>query len=509
MTSFSTTTGSASALARAGRRSGSQSPSTPRLTACLTAPRSTSTRPGCRRRPAGSRRRRRAQRLDDPGGGADDAVGAGLGGLAHLGAGSRPSASTGHPEGLGRADVEPDARARSPVPPRRPQQSVTAAAAPAGTSRACRSAAAGRRSGPGQPHSTTTAVRPGTPVEQGDRRAAGARRAPGRTSGRVAGSCGAPGATTRSAGSPHGTSPTAMVAGVSTRDDAAPRRSGSSPSTLTARARPARRLRPRRARRRTPSTGARQRRRSAPPPRPAAPRAAGPTRTAADDRGLDRAHQRRRPCRRRCRAGRRRRRATSTAASGMPRPAEAPAMSSASLTMTPSKPSSLAQQAEHRRRSGSPAGRGRQPGRRCARSSPRRRRPRPRRANGTSSRAARVVEVGVDRAAARGGCPARCRRGRGSAWRRPRRRPPAGRSTQAATCAATRAGSAPKLRVPITGLSGLLLTSATGPRSRSIPSAASSAPTAPAGRAGQVEVVDRAERGGPEHRAAGRGRAAG
>ena len=34
-----------------------------------------------------------------------------------------------------------------------------------------------------------------------------------------------------------------------------------------------------------------------------------------------------------------------------------------------------------------------------------------------------------------------------------------------------RAGSGPKLRVPITGLSGLLLTSATGPRSRSMPTA--------------------------------------
>ena len=51
-------------------------------------------------------------------------------------------------------------------------------------------------------------------------------------------------------------------------------------------------------------------------------------------------------------------------------------------------------------------------------------------------------------------------------------------SSQAATCTATFAGSAPKLRTPITGLSGLLFTSATGPRSRSIPTAASSAPIA-------------------------------
>ena len=45
------------------------------------------------------------------------------------------------------------------------------------------------------------------------------------------------------------------------------------------------------------------------------------------------------------------------------------------------------------------------------------------------------------RPAARGGCPGRCRRGPGSAWRRRRRRPPAGPITQAATCAATSAGS--------------------------------------------------------------------
>ena len=99
-------------------------------------------------------------------------------------------------------------------------------------------------------------------------------------------------------------------------------------------------------------------------------------------------------------------------------------------------------------------------------------------ANGTSSRAAQRRQVGVDGrqlevAVLRGVAVAREVLGAGGDAR-----PPGGRSTQAATCARDRAGSVPKLRVPITGLSGLLFTSATGPRSRSMPTAASSAPMA-------------------------------
>ena len=51
-------------------------------------------------------------------------------------------------------------------------------------------------------------------------------------------------------------------------------------------------------------------------------------------------------------------------------------------------------------------------------------------------------------------------------------------STNAATCAATRAGSAPNERIPITGFSGFEFTSATGARFRLTPACRSSAPIA-------------------------------
>ena len=57
-------------------------------------------------------------------------------------------------------------------------------------------------------------------------------------------------------------------------------------------------------------------------------------------------------------------------------------------------------------------------------------------------------------------------------------------------------GVRPELRVPMTGLSGSQLTSATGARSRSIPAPAQVDPDPPPDGLGQVEVVHGAERGG-------------
>ena len=70
-----------------------------------------------------------------------------------------------------------------------------------------------------------------------------------------------------------------------------------------------------------------------------------------------------------------------------------------------------------------------------------------------------------------------CRRGRGSAWHTQRHRHPGGPRSRPRRARRRGWRRSPKLRVPITGLSGLLLTSATGPRSRSMPTAASSEPT--------------------------------
>ena len=72
----------------------------------------------------------------------------------------------------------------------------------------------------------------------------------------------------------------------------------------------------------------------------------------------------------------------------------------------------------------------------------------------------------------------------------------------AAVCRATRCGSAPKDRTPMTGLSGLELTSADGAQLRLTPHSASRRPSSLSDRAGQVQVVD-----GPEGEVAGEGRA--
>ena len=83
---------------------------------------------------------------------------------------------------------------------------------------------------------------------------------------------------------------------------------------------------------------------------------------------------------------------------------------------------------------------------------------------------------------------------RESACRRRPRPPPAGRARTPRPWRATRSGSAPKLRSPITGLSGLVSTSSTGAKSMLKPSAASWSPRARASRLGQAGVVDAAER---------------
>ena len=264
-----------------------------------------------------------------------------------------------------------------------------------------------------------------------------------------------------------------MLAAVATLTTSAPARSGRSPSTVVAAC--------------APATWAASSRSAGAPPRAASARSGRPRPPAATRRAGRRGPRPRRrpgsrgpaprPCRRRCRAGRRRRPATGPRPRGCPRPADAPAMSSASLTITPSNPSSsrsrpstgaLSVAGQRRVEAGYDDVRGHHRGD----PGPDGRRERHQLAASAASTAARR------RSAARGGCPARCRRARGSAWRRPRRPAAWSPSTHAATCAATRSGSVPKLRVPITGLSGLVFTSATGPRSRSMPTAASSAPIA-------------------------------
>ena len=259
-----------------------------------------------------------------------------------------PSASATSAEGLGGADVETDAqlaaRHRShPVP-----SSSSVTARPRGTRGAARADpwATGRRTGRASP----TRPRPprgrssATVVEQrAGPRGGGARRAPGRRAAAPAGSAGervAARARPRGRrGSPHGTSPTAMLArcrrdhhdgaaqvGQLALDRDRPARPGQRRLGHVERrgaGRPRSRLQPG-----DPVGGldepllGQPPGRGRPPRRPPAPRARGP-----------------RPCRRRGRAGRRRRARDSTAASGMPRPPEAPAMSRASVTTTPSKPS--------------------------------------------------------------------------------------------------------------------------------------------------------------------------
>ena len=178
-----------------------------------------------------------AEVADHAGGGAHDAVGAELGGLAQLGehlavGGERD------PAGLGGADVEaegghpPDHRGRlaQHLGPggRQPWSRGARGVADAG----------GDVDGHGRGPGPAVARRPPSRTTTSGQRVrsvaatAGCRWASRTctTSGRPAGS-GSPGATTTSAGRPHGTCPTAMVGSVSTRTTTAPVRSGSVPST--------------------------------------------------------------------------------------------------------------------------------------------------------------------------------------------------------------------------------------------------------------------------------------
>ena len=75
--------------------------------------------------------------------------------------------------------------------------------------------------------------------------------------------------------------------------------------------------------------------------------------------------------------------------------------------------------------------------------------------------------------------------------------------TKAATCRATSSASAPNARIPITGFSGFVLTSATGARFRFTPASTRSAPIA-AATSSVSDVVDFAERGVPRIRASRR-----
>ena len=77
-------------------------------------------------------------------------------------------------------------------------------------------------------------------------------------------------------------------------------------------------------------------------------------------------------------------------------------------------------------------------------------------------------------------------------------------ATQAAVWALTSSGSPPKLRTPITGLSGFELMSASGAKLRLTPTARSSSATDARDLGGQVEVVDAAEQRVAGIRRAGR-----
>ena len=277
--------------------------------------------------------------------------------------GSRTCSSTwpvgvdDHAEGLGGADVEAD-RGRSPAPllsARRP----TGHRDRAGTSP--RASTVGRSSvrRPGQPHSTTTDPA-GRGGERGvARRAAGARRGPGRTQRPAPGRSGEPRCDDarrpapprarhrRRCCRPSRPAPRARRTATAAVPDAVTERRG-------AVGQGSRDLGVDRSR----GAGRRDRRAARPrwPPRPAVlVEPAGPDR--GDDRGLDVAHQRRRPCPRRGRAGRRRRPARAPRPRGCRGRRRHPAMSSASLTITPSKPEPVAQQGEHRRAQRRRAGR--------------------------------------------------------------------------------------------------------------------------------------------------------
>ena len=174
-----------------------------------------------------------------------------------------------------------------------------------------------------------------------------------------------------------------------------------------------------------------------------------------------------------------------TAASGMPCSPLAPVMSSASVTMTPSKPSS-SRSRPCRMRGERVAGllRRRAAGSRMCEVMIVRAPAAIAARNGTSSRCAQRLERQRRRRAARGASPVACRRGPGSAWRSRRRRShwmPAHPGRRRAR--ATSSGSAPKLRTPMTGLSGLEFTSTSGAKvDGACRLAASASPTARATR---------------------------
>ena len=263
---------------------------------------------------------------------------------------TRPSLVDEHAERLRGADVEADrpASTLSPVPPCLPAARRSPPPRRAVTSPAPRWSAASSVRRPGQPHSTTTVPEPAAASVAG-RRAAGARRAPGAPAARPEGSVD-PGATTSSAGSPQGAAPIAMVPAESTRTTRAPASGGRVPDTVTDRAAPS-------ASQIVcgsiagstvaPQTN-RGGRRLRSPPRPGAPRRSRPARTASTSAAwIDRT------CSTELSAPMQSRSAPaaieSTAASGMPRAADAPAMSRASLTITPREAEPVAQQPEHRR----------------------------------------------------------------------------------------------------------------------------------------------------------------
>src|SRR6478735_5458192 len=422
--------------------------------------------------------------LEHPLRGRDHPVGAGPGGLPDLG---EDRAVLGEHDAvrLGASDVQADApRARGcgvhRVHPAPRSSCVTAATPGADEPRVLRVV---RPTSwvDGQPHSTTTAGRPSSASARRKASTSGRRPASrtcttrGTSPETASGSPSAsdPGSRRWSAGRPHATSPTAMLATVSTLTTTAPARPGSAPSTRVAEAAaPA-------CREASGSSGwvaAAGTRIAATRPaasasrswlrRPSATAATIASRTPSTiAAGLSGPRQRRSHPAARAR----------TAASGMPSTADAPAMSSASLTTTPSKPStsrSMPRTSGLRvaGRSGSIAGTtmcdvitAAVPASTAA-------------SKGTSSRAARVSGSTSMRGRSRwlsvavSPWPGKCLAHAATPvdWS-PR--------VHAATWAATCSGSTPKLRVPMTGLSGSLLTSASGARSRVTPTDASSWPT--------------------------------
>ena len=491
---------------RASSRSASRSPSRPRLTACCTSPPTWSTSPGMPtptdgRHPVAGRgppttRAAVSMTPSDPGS-------VGLAGL-----GQHPAVGVDEDaEGLGRPDVEADqARPSCPfavIGPTLPLAARRATASRPGRDhpRAQILGTVGRRSGPASPTRRRPRRRgPRAGPAPRRRAAAGARRAPGRRAARRAAS-----SYDASTGRPQGTSPTAIVPGESMRTTCAPRRSGRLPSTRDG---PRRALgqqtgsstgrgdgRRRRQRRRSARTASARRASDSRPSRTAATTAAWTARTSATSSASV-------PCSARGRAGRSP--ATSASDRGLRDP---PAGRRAGHVegVADDDAGEAELVAQHARatawlsvagRSGSSAGTTT-----CeviTAAAPAFDRGRERHQLALGEDVGGHVETG----AARGGCPGRCRRARASASRRPRRRPPGAPRSTRRRGVATSAGSAPKLRVPMTGLSG----SAVDVRDRRevivIPSAASSDPTCrPTARvrSGRSAVPER-ERA--EHRAA-------